>query len=96
MSTNTSNVRARDIQEVNRLYWQSLRELALENVAEAALRFGVTHDVAKRVCECSLSDISKLASASLMQFRVKKVDLAFFDDITDPDARLRQLARGLS
>ncbi|MES1933287.1 hypothetical protein T35B1_11787 [Salinisphaera shabanensis T35B1] len=95
MSTKTVSVRARDIQEINRLYWQSLRELALENAAEAALRFGVSQDVAERIRECSLGDLSTLASASLMQFRAKKLDLAIFDDMTDPDARLRQLARGL-
>ncbi|WP_353251120.1 hypothetical protein [Salinisphaera sp. T31B1] len=96
MKTESVSVRARDIQEINRLYWYSLRELALESVAEAALRYGVTQQTAERIKDCSLSDLNVLASASLMQFRVKKVDLKIFDDAKDPDSRLRQLARGLS
>lgn len=95
MSAGQTDIFARDILDLNLMYWRSVREMGLSNPAEAALRLGLPRALVDQVIELSLSEIRDLATASLLQFRVHKVDQTAIVSCDDPDNRLRQLARSI-
>lgn len=63
--------KSKDIQELNLSYLFCLREMAREDIGEAAVRFGVEHSVAKAIAEASVEGLRALASPTMLQFKIR-------------------------
>lgn len=65
------NKKLQDIHELNLSYLFCLRELAREDVAEAALRFGVDQGLAQALADASIERIKSIAEPAMLQFRMR-------------------------
>ena len=71
MSKEAMDQKAKDIHELNLSYLFCLREMAREDVSEAAVRFGVEQSLAKSIAESSVEGLREIASPTMLQFKIR-------------------------
>ena len=86
----TSEIVGKDIASMNAIYLAALRDLAVRDIKQAVLRFGVSAAVAARVAGYSAADIQQVAQGAYLVFRPRDEKM-----LTCQDAAER-LARALS
>lgn len=62
---------SRDLYELNFSYLFCLREMARNDVNEAAVRFGIDQSLAKSIADASLDKIRSIADSSMLQFKMR-------------------------
>ncbi len=58
-----------DVITLNQTYLLVLRDAAKTDFAQACLQFGVAEELAKKISELSLSEISELAKTNVLLFK---------------------------
>lgn len=71
MASGINDQTSKDIQDLNITYLFCLREMAREDPAEAAVRFGVEQSLAKAVAELSIEGIREIANPAMLQFKIR-------------------------
>lgn len=78
-----------DIHSLNESYLVILRDAVKSNMAQACLAFGIEEQLARRIGEMSLTEISKVASTNQVLFKTSLTSeiLANLARIADPGKR---------